>query len=397
MSRFIAGRTALITTVILGCVSSAASSEAGSSDAGDPRLHRNFALFDRVGIGAPRSAPRVFSPGRPFGGAVSSIVPDGTGGWFIGGKFKRVGTTSCQHFARIRSTGELDKRFCARPDGPVYQIAQRRTQLLFVGAFTHIGGRSRRYAAALDTRTGRLLSWDALITGRPEPSNFGGLVERNVAAIAVSGNWLYLLGRFDHVRGIPRNGLARVAADTGDVSPWNPGVEAYSNRDYGAPLAVGAGRVFVVTETGLASIDTRSGRSVIWPVAGLIKVLLVSGKHLYVGGDSAGGPGVLVNGRKQGVVAVLNAGSGRSSGRFSAIGPDGAAEVHALMLSSSTLFVGGAFAKAAGTHRIGLAAFSVRTGKLLPWRPLGARGAQGFIGAIAVSPGVVAVGCSFCE
>jgi hypothetical protein len=78
MSRFILA--VLITTVfVLGCVSSAALSEAGSSDVGDPRLHRNFALFDRGGIGTARSAPRVFSPGRSLDGAVSSIVPDGTG------------------------------------------------------------------------------------------------------------------------------------------------------------------------------------------------------------------------------------------------------------------------------------------------------------------------------
>jgi hypothetical protein len=317
------------------------------------------------------------------------------GGWFIGGKFQRVGTTSCRHFARIRSAGELDKRFCARRDGRVYQIERWRTQLFVVGAFTHIGGRSRRYAAAMDSRTGRLLSWNALITGRAEYSNFG-LEERNVAAIAASGNWLYLLGRFDHVRGASRSGLARVTADTGDVSPWNPGVAAYNNGDFGAPLAVGAGRVFVVTETGLESIDARTGRSEAMPVTGVINVLLVDGQHLYVGGNGAGGDGIFVKGRRRGVVAVLDTGSGSVMRPTFALGPRGYADVRALVLSRSTLFVGGDFAKAAGTDRVALAAFSARTGKLLPWRPVGARG-QGFIGAIAVSPGVVAIGCSSCE
>src|SRR3954467_4166872 len=82
-------------------------------------------------------------------------------------------------------------------------------------------------------------------------------------------------------------------------------------RSIAAPLAVGRDHVFVANEQGLISIDESNAKSTVWPVTGQLTVLYVSGRRIYVGGDDAGGTGVVVRGRSRGALAVLDAVSGR--------------------------------------------------------------------------------------
>jgi hypothetical protein len=72
---------------------------------------------------------------------------------------------------------------------------------------------ARNHAAAIDARTGRLLSWNPRVNGR-------------VNAIAIYGRRVYLGGVFTSVAGHARRNVAAVGHRRGHAKRWNPGADA---------------------------------------------------------------------------------------------------------------------------------------------------------------------------
>src|SRR5207247_1471470 len=82
------------------------------------------------------------------------------------------------------------------------------------GRFTSVGGQPRSNLAAIDITTGA-----AVATWHPSADN-------GVKNLAVSGTTIYAGGWFTKISGQPRNHLAAFDASTGAVTPWNPNVTA---------------------------------------------------------------------------------------------------------------------------------------------------------------------------
>ncbi|MEQ1831560.1 MAG: hypothetical protein ABL977_00790, partial [Candidatus Eisenbacteria bacterium] len=186
-------------------------------------------------------------------GRVTAAVPDGRGGWFIGGHFTHVGGIPRTNLAHILANGQLadwapavvgddgyvrDPDFEARPAGVNTLLLVRRT--LFVGgAFHTIGGQARADIAALDAASGAVLPWNPGADGE-------------VRCLAQRENVLYLGGDFSHVAGEVRNALAAVDLRTGSLRSWNPD----------------------------AVIE-----SILGPTPSRVRSLALSGRVVYVGGD----------------------------------------------------------------------------------------------------------------
>ena len=115
-------------------------------------------------------------------GLVHRAIPDGSGGWFIGGNFTAVG-------------GVARNKFPIQPDG------------------------------TLDA------SWNP---------DVGGTGNWYVTALALHGGILYVGGYFSSVGGESRNNLAAIDTATGLPTPWNPGVDGSVYA-----IAAGSGKVFV--------------------------------------------------------------------------------------------------------------------------------------------------------
>ena len=84
-------------------------------------------------------------------GVVDIAIPDGAGGWYIGGQFTQVGGLSRNSLARINASGTV-LPFNPNPtsfgsEGSVSALALSGDTLFVGGDFDAIGGQSRNYLA----------------------------------------------------------------------------------------------------------------------------------------------------------------------------------------------------------------------------------------------------------
>jgi hypothetical protein len=94
------------------------------------------------------------------GGQILDAVPDGSGGWYVGGTFGTVGGVTRNNLAHILPSGRVDPNFDPEPDGPVQYLALHGSTLYFTGKFSNVGTTARTSAAAVNATTGALLPWD---------------------------------------------------------------------------------------------------------------------------------------------------------------------------------------------------------------------------------------------
>jgi|GEM_PF-5914138 len=121
--------------------------------------------FTRIGPCIPFGVPIDAlngTPDTPFAepnGGVSVSVPDGSGGWYIGGGFSLVGDTPRDHLAQIDSSGEVTG-WNPGCDGGIAELVISGGTMCVGGSFSVIGGQARSNIAALDPATGQATSWN---------------------------------------------------------------------------------------------------------------------------------------------------------------------------------------------------------------------------------------------
>ena len=138
-------------------------------------------------------------------GEINAITADGAGGWFIGGRFSKVGDVALVNAAHVRADKTVDPAWKPNPSGlsagtqpgpvEVLAIAVSGSTVYLGGNFatvTQAGGGGtvgRVDAAAVDTVNGFATGWN------PNPAgSLGG-----VRALAVSGSTVYMGGHFGTV------------------------------------------------------------------------------------------------------------------------------------------------------------------------------------------------------
>jgi hypothetical protein len=267
---------------------------------------------------------RTGQPLRPYtkvAGLINAIVPDGAGGWYIGGQFTAVGGVPRSCVAQVRADGSVTDWNPMVTGSPGYidppevtAIAVFRDRVFVGGGFRDIGGQPHENLGCVDAQTGAALDWNLDI-------NQDGWVY----TLLVHDSTLFVGGFFDSLGGQPREGLAAVNGVTGNLTPWHPIV---------------IGSVWAL----LARVDT-----------------------LYVGGDFLG-----INWKNRPMLAAVDVHSGQllpldvhASGvqtRY-ALPP----QIHAMVLTNDTLYVGGNFTQIGGQQRTSLAALNVVTGSALDW------------------------------
>jgi len=313
------------------------------------------------------------APLRPFArvaGSVYATLPDGEGGWFIGGKFHAVGGLPRSYLAHILGDGSV-AAWSANTDGDVASIARIGRTLYVGGYFTRVGSQPRHWLAAVDAVTGEVTDWDPNALGRW----FGG-----VDVLAARGPAIYVGGLFTAVGGKGRNCIAELDAKTGAATDWAPEAEP----DYEVKtLAVAEDVVYVggffrsiggQPRNMIAALDASTGRATAFdarasgqyldeyhPSLG-VYALAVHGRTLYVGGyfDHMGG-------QARTAIAALDARTGAATDWDAAVG--GAPYVYALAAHGDLIYAGGAFSQIGGRAQSWLAALDARTARATDWNP----------------------------
>ena len=332
------------------------------------------------------------------GGPVNAVVPDGVGGWYVGGSFTTVGGVHRGGLAHILVDGTLDPAFAAPALGEVRALALAGNVLAVVAdpldgrAVSHAldrttgaalpiryspprsasevrvlvasGGRvfigfGKRLLAAYGAASGSRFWSRQLHESCPCAGQTGG-----VGALAVAGDRLLVGGGF--VQGRNQN-LVVLSAANGEVTGHPVRIPRRVNS-----IAVVGGKAYIAHDrehrrsSGLSAVDLATGRARSW---GAIRAgtLAADGTTVYM-------EGVLdKDERKSSTEAfygVYAARAGTRHARFRRVSPriaDGG--VLTLAPQGSRLFVGGDFTGAGGAARHNLAAFDARTGKLLRWAP----------------------------
>lgn len=291
---------------------------------------------------------------RPFpkvAGSVFVIVPDGSGGWYIGGNFTGVGGRARSCLAQIRFDGSVSDWSPIVTGSPSYidppfvdAIAILGDQIYVGGGFREIGGLPRVNLGCVGARTGAVQDWNPVTH-----------VDGWVYALAVHDTTVYVGGLFTSIGGEPRSYLAAIGAATGAVTPWMP------NPDYA------------------------------------VRTLLVRNSTLLVGGQFG-----TISGSSRPYLAALDIHTAQllpfdanASGVYVEYVPT--PRVEALALAGDTLYVAGNFTQIGGEFRPSLAALNVTTGTALEWAPdtLGPR-YEGFppplCQTLAVNGGAIYVG-----
>ncbi len=332
--------------------------------------------------------PRTGALQAPFArvcGELDAVVPDGAGGWYIGGRFTAVEGQPRANLAHILADGTVAPwnpgvaGATVRINVPdvVYRTPGvdamvRIGQTIYIGGlFTTVAGETRSDIAALDGETGALIAW------RPEANG-------EVRALAARGRSLYAGGAFTRIGSADRAHLAALDLDTGAASEWNPGADGRV-----LCLAIGGATLYAggefdhvggVPRNSIAAVDLRTASVTAWdPALGpkrryiahgswiwpWVSAIALQGHTVYLGGyfDESGGlvrRGLVALDAKTGEPTGFEAGISHASLRPS---------VNALAVHGGTLYVGGTFETLAATPRGFLGALDGATGRLEEWNP----------------------------
>jgi hypothetical protein len=326
-----------------------------------------------VGLNSVTGEPNV-SFAKP-NKVVRAVVPDGAGGWFIGGDFDLVNGQVRNRLARINSDGSLHAWNPNISNGIVYSLAVSGGIVYAGGDFTTVGGQSRVNIVALDTEVGTPTSW-APHTNGP------------VYAIAISGSSVFLGGDFTTIGSNSRTKIGSVNSTTGAVISWMPFVNGSVRSIAINGSSVCIGGIFTSvggqTRNNIAGIDITNALVKDWnPNADdTVFTLVNSSGTIY-----AGGAFTTIGGSARNRIAAIDG----TTGTATSWNPNADGTVSSLTLNGTSLLVGGSFLNIGGQARQRIADIEIATGSATSWNP----NACEFVTSMAVSSGVVYAGGGF--
>lgn len=331
----------------------------------------SLVALDRATGGlAPVQVPAV-------AGAVSAIIADGAGGWYLGGEFTHVGNVSRHNLAHVNADGSVDATFDHGTDGRVRALAIIGSTLYVGGEFNAIepaaAGASPRNVAAINLSDGSLTNWS------PNPNSAVRAIARLGGAVFIGGDFTNLhqrLSRFD----IDGSGLPGSSTPSTLDLHVDDRVEVLTARDDSLYIGGSFTSVGGRTQSGVARVDlvgdlptlsndfrpdlTNSGASL------LVKAIVVSddASLVWIGGgfDELRGP--LRRESRTNLAAVR-----ASDGTVTSWSPNPNDVVSSLAAQGNTIYAGGYFntvgAGASRAVRVGLAAVNLSTGEALELNP----------------------------
>ncbi len=358
-----------------------------------------FAALDPVTATMDNAFPSVLT----VQGSVDAIIPDGSGGVYIGGSFSQVGVTPINNLAHILSNGSVDNTWNPNPDNAVQALALSGNSLIVGGSFSSIGGGTDGYLSSVSVATGLMdTTWTSPSIGSSvttvcvyggtiyfggyfttvgdstrkylaavdldgnikswNPAPFGEIVE--IGGIDAANGFVYVGGSFTKIGSLFANSLAKLDTIDGTAAAWDP-VLAGSLNLYCSSVKVSGERVYIggtftavgdSTRYGIAAVDTGTALATAWSAGldstGYVQSLLVDGAQVYFSGDFS-----TVKGSSRLHLATVD-----TSGTLQSWSATTSEAAYALCASGGKIFVGGQMYSFGGVRRVSVAALSEITG-----------------------------------
>ena len=227
----------------------------GSFTLANGQSRSRVARFFNYGAVDTQFVPPAISTGAVFAVTLVQDSSPNAGKVLIAGDFTAVGGVSQGHLTRLTESGARDASFNpggAGADGVIYAL------VLLPSGKILIGGDFMTYNGINSPRLARLNADGTLDAS----FNVGVGADNTVYSIAVQtdGN-IVIGGRFAHVFGFPRNGVARLLGDLGQVR-----LQASRPGDFVLTFTSASGHLYIIetssdlrTWTGLSTNITVSG------------------------------------------------------------------------------------------------------------------------------------------
>lgn len=369
--------------------------------------------------------------GSSFSGAVHASIPDGNGGWFVGGDFTTFNGKTVTRLARISADGTLDESFNPAPNGLVRVLLLESGSLYVGGDFTSIGGIDRSYLAQLSPTTGLASSWTSGVSssvyalkklnngrlavgGSFVLAGAGSLIGTRGAAYDVStrtlqSSWpsvngtinkvipdgdggFYIGGSFTSVGGQARAGVARIDS-SGSVTSFNANISGTPTVNAlllnGSVLYIGGLFTTVggLTRQNLAAVNASTGAldtTLNIAFTDSVQALATDGTSLFVGGIFT-----FVGGMARSGFAVLTLSTHTVDTSWTVTTSGG--DVRAIFVDGNNLYIGGNFTTIGGNARTRLALYAIDTKTIDAWNPA----PNNTVNAITKANGKIYIGGSF--
>ncbi|WP_190300464.1 MBG domain-containing protein [Rufibacter hautae] len=315
-------------------------------------------------------------------GFVYVSIPDGSGGWYLGGSFSyEVAGETRSSLAHVLPNHTFDPGFDAQPDRDVQKLILSGSTLYTSGSFTQIGGENRNYLAALSASTGKATTW------APQPDNYVADIELYESTLFVSGSFAQIGGK-TQIEGQNRIIIAALSTSTGKATEWtlqlDGGISAMALDGNILYLGGGFTQMEGQNRQNLAAVDLLSGALTPFApkVDNYVNDLSISGATLYAAGDFS-----RINGILRPFLAAMNT----TTGQVSSWNPHPNGPVYQVALSGTTLYAVGNFDRIGSHRRPYVAAISLSTGQIVNWTPE----PNFFVYSVTVWGNAVLVGGSF--
>ena len=276
---------------------------------------------------------------------------------YVVGRFESIGGQARNYIAALDTTTGNATAWNPDANASVRTLLLSGSTVYVGGYFTSIGGESRSYIAALDAavNTNNAMVWNPGANFTPW-------------SMVLSGSTLYVGGQFSSAGGYIRNNIAALSISDGSPTTWDPDADdiVYSLVLSGSTLYAGGDFATIggQARSRIAALDTNTGNATLWdPGAdGTVKALVLNGATLYAGGDFA-----TIGGQTRSRIAAMDT----LSDNATAWNPYADNTVNAMLISNSTLYVGGVFTSIGGQARSGIAALdtTVDTNCATTWNP----------------------------
>jgi beta-propeller uncharacterized protein DUF5122 len=349
--------------------------------------------FSRVGPYLGSGVPFDASTGQPqqpfarVSGAVNVVLADGSGGWFVGGRFAGVAGAPRRNLVHLLSNGS-PAAWAPDPDSEVFALALSGSTLYVGGKFEHMGGQPRYKIGAVDVSSGLATAFD------PSPAPIAINSWPYIRSLAVGPGVVYAGGFFYTIGGASRVFLAALDPVSGDATAWDALSNGQANAIVAAGSSVYVGGYFSniggASRSGLAELTASNATATAWdphPDGGVL-CIDVTATAIYAGGafhhmGLATRNSAAAFDRGTGALAAFDANA--QGGQF------GSSPVYALAVQGGSLYLAGEFTSVGGQARGYLAALDATTGAAQAWDPHVNRAAM----AVAAAGSTVFAGGNF--